>query len=82
MYSNTVRLKILKVYCESIPKEQKHKKNSSNKKKTKTKTTTKKKTQKRKKQKSQSKNPNLSFPENDGSSLGRVYISRGIEIVF
>ena len=31
MYSNTVRLKILKVYCESIPKEQKHKKNSSKK---------------------------------------------------
>ena len=28
MYSNTVRLNILKVYSESIPKEQKHKKNS------------------------------------------------------
>ena len=51
MYSNTVRLKILKVYCESIPKEQKHKKNSSNKKKTKTKTTTKKKKPKKERNK-------------------------------
>jgi len=78
MYSNTVRLKILKVYCESIPKEQKHNKNSSKKQTNKQK----KKPQKRKKEKSQSKNPNLSFPENDGNSLGRVYMFRRIQIVF